>query len=261
MTSHTLTETLDALLDIHSCDSIDGALNGLQVGCADNQREIRTVAVAVDACLESIERAAAARAGMLVVHHGIFWGRQAAVVGSHRARIAGLLEHDIALYAAHLPLDIHPSLGNNIAIAEHLGLTGIEEFGAYKGKMIGYAGTLGGEGLGVDAISDQFLHDGAIGSAAAPLGVLRFGKEKCKRVAIVSGGGNMTLDEAIDKGFDLLITGDAGYASYHRASEEGINVLFAGHYNTETWGVRRIGEYLQKNHGIDAPFIDIPVGL
>ena len=253
MNTTALIAALDTILDIHSCDAIDRALNGVQVG--RHGADIDVVATAVDACIESIERAAELGAGMLFVHHGIFWGGQEPLIGSRRRRIELLLQHDIALYAAHLPLDMHATLGNNVAIAEHLGLTDIQPFGKYKGAHIGYCGTLQ-RAMQVDDIAGRLYPGGSEG-----MGILRFGESECRRVAIVSGGGNMLLDEAIHDGFDLFITGDRGYANYYRAYEEGINVIFGGHYNTEVWGVQRVGEYVRTTYNIEATFIDLPTGL
>ena len=245
---------LDALLDIHGYDTVDSALNGVQVGCDRNS--IERVITAVDASMETIERALSANADCLVVHHGIFWGGAKAITGNHRARIRALVTHDCALYAAHLPLDAHPTLGNNIAIAEQLRLTDIEPFGNYHGVDIGYCGTLTTPQT-IQQIEQTLLQ----ADSARPLGVLPFGAAACARVGIVSGGGNRALDEAIARRLDLLITGDASHTNYYDAQENNINVLFAGHYNSETWGVRRIAAHLQQEFKVTAEFIDLPTGL
>lgn len=247
--------TLDNLLDIHRYDSIDSALNGVQVGC--ERAEITRVVTAVDASIETIQRAVEQKADCLFVHHGIFWGKAGpAITGNHYRRIKALLTHDCALYAAHLPLDIHLTLGNNIAIAEQLQLTEIEPFGRHNGVAIGYCGTLA-NAQSLEEIQHALLRT----ESAEPLGVLPFGPERCRRVAIVSGGGNFALEEAIANGMDLLITGDIRYSSYYEAQENAINLLFAGHYNTETGGVRRVARHLSEELNIAAGFLDLPTGL
>lgn len=249
--------TLDNLLDIKQCNSIDSALNGIQVGC--ERAEIARVVTAVDASIETIRRAIEREADCLFVHHGIFWGSGGvgrAITGNHYTRIKTLLTHNCALYAAHLPLDIHATLGNNIAIAEQLQLADVKPFGRYEGVAIGYCGTLA-EAQSLEEIRHTLLRT----ASAEPLGVLPFGPERCRRVAVVSGGGNFALGEAIESGIDLLITGDIRYSSYYEAQENDINLLFAGHYNTETGGVRRVAQHLSRELQIHAEFLDLPTGL
>lgn len=254
MDTKRLFATLDELLVIHGFDAIDSALNGVQVGC--EKQSVELVITAVDASLETIRRATERGADCLLVHHGLFWGGMRAITGNHRSRIKELLACDCALYAAHIPLDVHPLLGNNIAIAEQLQLTDIAPFGAYHGVDIGYRGTLAAP-QSIEEIRHTLLRS----DSAEPLGVLPFGLDRCRHIGIVSGGGNFALQEAIANGIDLLITGDARYESYYEAQENAINVLFAGHYNTETGGVQRMARHLTEQIGVPAEFIDLPTGL
>lgn len=251
-------QALDTLLDIRSCDRIDSALNGVQVS-GNEQREINTVITAVDASLEMIQRAIERQADCLLVHHGILWGHEGhggGIVGHRRARIKALLTSGCALYAAHLPLDIHPTLGNNIAIAERLQLRDIKPFGDYRGTAIGYSGV-----LATPQSLEQIQQTLLVPESAQPLATLPFGPERCQRVGVVSGGGHFSLAEAIDTAADLLITGDIRYSSYYEAQESGISILCAGHYNTEIHGVRRVAEHLSKEFTVTAEFIDLPTGL
>lgn len=248
-----LNSALIDCLNIPAFEKIDSAFNGLQVDRAN--QTVQRVATAVDAAIATIERAAQWKADMLFVHHGIFWGAVRPITANHRARIKLLLDHDIALYAVHLPLDAHPQMGNNIAIVEKLRLANIVPFGMYHGAPIGYQGSLP-QTQTVDEIRATLQAE-----QTDALGTLPFGKTDCTTVAIVSGGGNFTLAEAITAHVDLLITGDAQYASYYEAQENNINVLFAGHYNTEVFGVQRVGNYLQTTHGLETQFIDLPTGL
>ncbi|MDR2471151.1 MAG: Nif3-like dinuclear metal center hexameric protein [Treponema sp.] len=240
-------------LDMEGFADADSSLNGLQ---ADNDgAEIRKIAFAVDACLESFSRCAAAGAGLLFVHHGLFWGAPLALRGPHRGRLQFLLDHNIALYAAHLPLDQHPRLGNNAALAELLGIEDPEPFGLYHGKKIGYKGKLK-RPLSVDEAARAIDYLGR-----EPLGVYPFGKELNETCAVISGGASREALEALDEGVDLYVTGEIGHSVYHPALEGRLNMIAGGHYATEIWGVRRIMEAAAVELNIDTEFIDIPTGL
>ena len=239
------------LLSIEDFSSLDNSANGLQVG--HRVKEIKKVAFAVDACLETFMRCK--DADLLVVHHGLFWGREQLLRSWHYDRIRFLMEHDIALYAIHLPLDAHHELGNNYGMAHFLGLEKLEGFGFFKGKAIGVSGSLKQE-------TELFeIQETLFGREV--IRVLPFGKRLIGSVAIVSGGGGFTVDEAIEKDIDLFITGDASHTIYHRCLEAKINVIFAGHYTTEVWGVKLLMERFLQGPGqnIKAEFIDVPTGL
>lgn len=248
-----LDEHLRDVLRIEDYARIDRSMNGLQVGRTD--REIKKVGVAVDAAQATIDRAVARGVDMLFVHHGFFWGSPIAVTGPHYSRIKTLLDADIALYAAHLPLDAHETLGNNAQMAQKLGLTDRSPFGIYKGVPIGWSGTLA-QPRTLAGVADELF-----GGTEALLGTLPMGKQENATVAIVSGGAPESAREAAALGIDLFITGDASHVIYHDCMEAGINVMFGGHYNTEVWGVRAVGEHLKQTFGIEQVFIDIPTGL
>lgn len=239
-------------------DAADSAPNGLQVGAAD--APVSRVAFAVDSGLEVLRRAADQGAELLFAHHGVFWGGQVTITGSLFRRIRTLLEHGLALYAVHLPLDAHPQLGNNAGMAAALELTDCRPFGRYHGVDIGVAGRVPAARYPDGATLDELL--------AAPFGgrercsaVLPFGAERIRTVGLVSGGGTRMVDQAIDAGLDLYVTGDASHEVYHQALEAGINVVFAGHYATETWGVRAMMEHTAAHTELDTTFIDLPTGL
>jgi dinuclear metal center YbgI/SA1388 family protein len=241
------------ILDIEGFSSLDSSLNGIQV---DNDGgEFAKIAFAVDANLETFERAAAAGAGMLFVHHGLFWGKPLRVSGSHRRRIKSLLDHNLALYAAHLPLDQHPGLGNNAALAELLGIENPEPFGLYHGKKIGYKGKLK-EPLTIEAAVKRISF-----KDRPPLGVYPFGKQESRTCAVISGGGAGEALQAIDEEIDLYVTGEASHTVYHEALESGLNMIAGGHYSTEVWGVRRMMERCASQLDVDVEFIDVPTGL
>jgi dinuclear metal center YbgI/SA1388 family protein len=242
-----------SVLDLGGFEAADSSLNGIQV---DNDGgDIPKICFAVDASMETFRRAAAAGAGMLFVHHGLFWGRPLALKGAHRERLQFLLDHNIALYAVHLPLDQHPSLGNNAALAELLGIEESEPFGLYHGKHIGYKGRLA-KPLSIDEAVIRITVMGR-----PPVGVYPFGKAESETCAVVSGGGSDLSFEAIDTGVDLYVTGEASHSVYNYALEAGLNLIAGGHYSTEVWGVRRVMEAAAAELNIDAEFIDVPTGL
>ncbi|MEW6443557.1 MAG: Nif3-like dinuclear metal center hexameric protein [bacterium] len=225
----------------------DASVNGLQV---ENSGSADRIALAVDACLESIEQASRQRCNLLLVHHGILWSDPAPVCGVLYGRIRALLEADIALYAAHLPLDAHPEVGNNAEIARLLGLSGTEPFGTYGPRAIGVQGRLAAPAsLGqIMAVVSRKI--------GVPKTLLRFGPHRVSRVGIVSGSASdlSFLEEANRVGLDLFLTGEAKEAAYDAARELGLNVLFAGHYRTETFGVKALGRHLQKKFKLPVHF-------
>ena len=244
---------LQTLLSIDEMKAIDNSLNGIQVEREDS--EIKRVCCAVDACMETFRRAVALQADMVLVHHGIFWGSEQALRGEHYRRIHYLMANNLALYAVHLPLDCHPELGNNAGMAAELQLQNLVSFGSYRGKEIGCRGMLA-EPRSITAIAEQLF-----GGVSETLAILPFGDEQVESVGIISGGATRELQQAIDAGLDLYITGDAAHTVYHLAQEAGINVMFGGHYLTETWGVRLLGRYMKQQWGLETEFIDVPSGL
>ena len=242
-----------SLLDIEGFKDADSSLNGIQV---DNDgSELGKIAFAVDACMETFKRAANAGAGLLFVHHGLFWGKPLRVEGSHRERLKFLLDNNLALYAVHLPLDQHPALGNNAILAEMLGIKEPEPFGAYHGRKIGYKGILSTP-LTVDEAVKKISY-----MERPPNGVFPFGKKKNLSCALISGGAAAQAFDAIEEDIDLYISGESNHSVYHAAMENQINIIAGGHYSTEVWGVRRVMEECVNQLGIDCEFIDVPTGL
>ncbi|MDR2468359.1 MAG: Nif3-like dinuclear metal center hexameric protein, partial [Spirochaetaceae bacterium] len=222
------------LLKIEDWASCDSALNGLQV---DNSGvPVCKIAFAVDASLETFERANAIGAGMLFVHHGLYWGHQIALTGNFRRRIKYLFDHDIALYAAHLPLDQHPELGNNAVLAEKLGMTALEPFGVYHGRTIGYKGTLTAP-LTLDQAGERIAY-----KSRPAVALLPFGKNINTTCAVVSGGAAKEVEQALAEGVDLYITGESAHSIYHTVMEGKLNMLCGGHYATEVWGPQKLAE-------------------
>lgn len=223
----------------------DASLNGLQV---EGPSTITRVGFAVDASLESFEKAKENHCELLIVHHGIFWKNKEALTGLLYHRVKSLVTHNLGLYAVHLPLDKHPIVGNNAQLAKAFGLRDIHDVGS-----ISVAGT-------TEKSIEEFI--GIIKTTLhTKVSALPFGPQQVSKVAICSGSGVSQLHEAIAAGCDTFVTGDAAHIAAHPAKEAGINVIFAGHYATETLGLKALASELKQRFGVDVGFIDIPTGL
>jgi len=241
------------LLEIDALAKADKSLNGVQVGRSEGQIEL--AAFAVDACAETIRRAAAAGAQILFVHHGLFWGDAVPLSGPLLERLRLLLEADIALYACHLPLDRHPEVGNNAVLARMLGLKEIRPFGPYHGVDIGFAGVLDPP-IALDEALRRVLPDGS-----RPLSLLPGARSEIRSAAVVSGGAAPNALDAVREGIELFVTGESSHEVYHAMIEAGVAFLAAGHYATETWGVKAVAERLGRETGLRTLFLDVPTGL
>jgi dinuclear metal center YbgI/SA1388 family protein len=251
-------DRLDDRLDTAAYADVDASANGLQVGPED--AEVERVAFAVDAAQATIEAAAEADADALVVHHGLSWGGIERVTGRVHDRIAALVEHDVALYVSHLPLDGHQELGNAAGVADAIGLAEREPFGEMGPVTIGTIGETR-DPRSADAIRETLDgFEGQPDGEAAPTEVLDFGPEAIERVAVVTGSGVDWLDEAVAAGADALITGEGKQQAYHDAREAGITVFLAGHYATETFGVRAL-QSLTEDWGVETTYLSHPTGL
>ncbi|MFW6344554.1 MAG: Nif3-like dinuclear metal center hexameric protein [Sediminispirochaetaceae bacterium] len=242
-----------SIMAIDEMGGTDMSMNGLQVGKFSAQ--VRKAAFAVDACMETFRRAAEAGADVLCVHHGLFWGKPLAVTEEHYERLRFLMEHGLALYASHLPLDMQPDFGNNAGIARQIGLENISPFGDYHGISIGLKGELP-KPLSLDAVLE-----GLGLSRNSALGVLPFGPDTVKRVAVISGGADKEVGQAIEEKMDLFITGELSHQVYHTCQEGKIHLIAGGHYTTETYGPSLLAEKCAADTGIETEFIDVPTGL
>jgi len=245
-----LVSYLDAYLEVASFEGIDRSLNSLVVG--PSEREVHTVAFAVDACQATFEKAMEEHADLLVVHHGLFWGNPIAVCGPHYTRLKTLIEGNLDLYAAHLPLDAHSEVGNNIVMAHKLGLQDIQGFAPYKGRLLGFKGTLG-EGRSADWIASCLGFENPL--------ILPFGNELIHRVGIVSGGAGSDVLAALSDGLDCFVTGEFEHQHYHDAAEGGITVIAGGHYTTETFGLLALMQHVRDTFGLTVVFVANPTGL
>lgn len=242
-----------SILHLDEFARIDASRNGLQVDRREG--EIRRVAFAVDAAAQVFEEAAQWGADLLFVHHGLFWGKETCLTGPRYRQIRLLMNHDIALYAVHLPLDAHLSVGNNAVMADVLGLQDVEPFGLVKNIPIGVAGAFP-RPWDIQEVSRCLF-----GTRFTPLAVLPFGPGEIRTVGIISGGAPHEVDQAIEQGLDLYITGDANHVVYHRCREARINAIFGGHYATEIWGVQRMAERVAADTSLETTFLDIPTGM
>ncbi len=234
--------------ELKTGDFDDGSINGLQV---EGNAEVWKVGLAVDACAASFRAAAKAKCDLLMVHHGMIWGGGIrAVTGVAKRRLAILLKNDISLYASHLPLDAHPRLGNNAGLARMLGLTKRKPFCIYHGREIGLAGTLA-KPLTAKALAER------VGKAlSASARVIGDAKKRLKRIGVVSGGGAMAVTEAAELGLDALVTGEGTHSKEVEARETGVAIIYAGHYETETLGVKALGSAVAKRFGVKCEFLD-----
>jgi dinuclear metal center YbgI/SA1388 family protein len=246
-----LVEFLDDYLEVSRVPDYPGAWNGLQVAC---RSPIESVCVATDACQATIDQAAGEGAQLLIVHHGLFWGEPLPVTGRSYRRLKSLMEADMALYSSHLPLDVHPEVGNNVLLARQLGLDTEGTFGRWSDL----------EGLGVWAATDLPLRD-FVARVEAACGVepklIPGGPEHVRRVGIATGSAGSLIEQAHEEGLDTFVTGEGSHHTYHEATEIGLNVVYAGHYATETAGVRALGGLLSDRYGLDCRFVDHPTGM
>jgi dinuclear metal center YbgI/SA1388 family protein len=230
----------------------DSSCNGLQV---QGQDVITTIGLAVDACMASYKKAVKNKCQMLIVHHGLIWDSLTTISGPTYQHIKYLIDNNLNLFASHLPLDAHPIVGNNIQLAKLLKLRSIRLFGAYHGTDIGYAGKL------PSPVSIERLKDRVNTLLDTQSSYLPFGKKSISTVGIVSGGGSSCLPEAIRDGIDCVITGESAHWNHHAALEAGINVLYGGHYQTETLGVKALGKVIEKKFRVKTIFLDEPTNI
>ena len=242
---------LDDFLDVAGIEDYPFARNGLQV---DGRRAVVRIGAATDACQATIDLAAGAGCGILLVHHGLFWGGLRPFVGPAYERCRRLVESGMGLYSAHLPLDAHPRIGNNVLLAAELRLGDIEPFGSFKGNDgIGVIGA-------VDASRGELAARAEAACGRAPV-VIPGGPKRVSRLAIVTGGAGSMIEAAAMAGADTFLTGEGNHHTYHEAMELGINVIYAGHYGTETLGIRALAARAAEHFDVEHTFFDVPTGL
>lgn len=262
---------LDDYLRIREVPDSSGAVNGLQV---ENAGRVDRIVAAVDASqatINGVVRALDREAGdvgfsgdhdhgspLLLVHHGLFWDGNIPVTGRRYRRLRTLLAHDIALYSAHIPLDLHPEVGNNAVLARLLGIEVQGTFGHHRGVDIGVWGTAPGALRTREALGQRV---GEVLGLAHPPRLIPGGPAEVARIGIITGGAGTSVHEAHAAGLDTFITGEGPHHTYFDAMEFGVNVLYAGHYATETVGVRALAEQLGARFGLPWSFHDHPTGM
>lgn len=229
----------------------DESVNGLQI---EGKEEVYKIVTGVSASLELFQKGVQNNADMIIVHHGLLWlgNPVSAIKGLFKERLKYLFDHNITLLAYHLPLDMNPDLGNNIILAKEIGLENLEAFGEYKGIKIGFKGVFS-KPLHIEEVLNKIKN--IVGSS---LLTFLYGPKEVKKVGIVSGGASGEIKDAINEKLDLFITGEASEYVMYLAKEGKIHFVSAGHYYTEKFGIKALGEKVSKQFNIPVEFIDIP---
>ena len=247
---HKIVDYCDRLLRTRQIEDYERANNGLQV---ENRGRVTRIAATVDASLATARLAVEAGADLLLVHHGLFWGRSHPWTGKRYALLRLLLEKDLAVYSSHLPLDAHPKLGNNARLAAALGLKQLKPFFFDHGQYLGFQAR---QRVGRSELARRLER----ATGEKPL-VIPAGPEVCRRIGVVTGGGGSDLAKAAAEGVDTFVTGEGPHWTYSLAEELEVNVLYGGHYATETFGVKALAEHLAARFKIPWTFIHHPTGL
>jgi dinuclear metal center YbgI/SA1388 family protein len=252
----TIAAHLDALLRVREIPDYAPALNGVQV---EHLGPVTKIAAAVDTSARTIHGAVNAGANMLLVHHGLFWGGLQPLTGQHYSRVRLLLDHDVALYSAHLPLDTHPTFGNSLLLAREIGLQVGAGFARHETIDCGVRGT--SDLATVELVSRLNVFANSHGGSAIASAITN--GRRTRHWAICSGAGVTvdTLREAVELGIDTLISGEGPHWSAVDAEERGLVIIYAGHYATETLGVRALAEHLSTTFSVPWAFVAAPTGL
>lgn len=245
-----VTAWLDSYLKLREIPDYDGAVNGLQV---ENSGIVSRVVAAVDASLESITAAARTPGSLLVVHHGLFWDGNQPVTARRYRRLKAAFAGDVAVYSAHLPLDVHPEVGNNHLLARLIGLAVTGPFGRYKELDVGLHGILEKD--------REMLTRELSERLGAPARLIPGGPVRTKRVALITGGAGSSVVEAAALGCDTYITGEGAHHTWFDAMEGGVNLIYAGHWASETLGVKALAEKVATQFGVPWEFHAQPTGL
>jgi dinuclear metal center YbgI/SA1388 family protein len=250
---------LDGYLRIRDVPDDANAVNGLQV---ENSGVVSHIIAAVDASqttIDGLTKSPSTGAPLLLVHHGLLWDGNQPVIGRRYRHLRALLQQDAAVYSAHIPLDLHPDVGNNAILARRLGLTDRVPFGNHKGVAIGFAGRppeCATTRLGLSHLLAQTL-----GISVSAVRVIPGGPEAITRVGVITGGAGTAIAQAHAAGCDAFVTGEGAAHTYFDAMEIGLNVFFAGHYATETVGVQALAAHLGDRFSIPWAFHDHPTGM
>jgi dinuclear metal center YbgI/SA1388 family protein len=240
----------DEYLHIREIGDWENALNGLQI---ENSGRVTKIGAAVDASPRALQEAARKHVDLLLVHHGLFWAGLKPVTGALRRKLKLAFEKDIALYSAHLPLDLHRKVGNNAQLAAVLGLRSTSPFFEEKGQLIGSKARV--------SISREELVRHLESSLGGEIAAFKFGPKKTRTIGIVTGGAGGEIYRVVEDNIDTFITGEAPHWAAIAAEELGVNLLLGGHYATETFGVKALAAHLSKRFKLPWEFLDLPTGL
>jgi dinuclear metal center YbgI/SA1388 family protein len=225
---------------------------GLQI---EGRGEVERIVGAVDSHQPVVEAALAAGGDLLLVHHGIFWGAPRLLSGSYGKLVRTFIQNDLNLYAAHLALDAHPEVGNNAELARRLGLTVVDWWASVNGVKLGVIGK-SDEDISFADLVARFAR-----TVGEPKLVQANGPSTVGAVGILSGFGARDIEAAAALGCNTVVTGETSHANYYDAFNLGVNVLYGGHYTSETVGVQALGAHLAQRFGLDFTFVDLPTGL
>lgn len=246
----------DEFLETETTPDYPTAVNGLQL---ENRSDITGIAAAVDFSTRAINGAIAANANLLIVHHGMFWDGPGPIRGPSYRRLRLLIENDIAVYSSHLPLDRHPTLGNNVLLAKELGLNPNGNFAEFEGIFIGARGQSEIKTASLVERARKFAKNYESEVRTTPIEKNR----ETRQWAICTGAGASveTLKEARKLGIDTLIVGEGPHWTAVYAEENELAIIYAGHYATETLGVRALADHLGEKYGISSSFLSAPTGM
>ena len=240
----------DRILRTDKINDYEGAVNGLQ---AENRGEVTRIAAAVDATLSTIKLAIASRADLLLVHHGLFWNARHPWTGKTYEMLRLLIGSNLAVYSSHLPLDMHRKLGNNARLCAALGLKNSQPFFFEKNQHLGL--------ITRTRLPLQEVRRRLKAAVGAEPTVIPGGPSMCRRIGVVTGGAGSEVTRAADEGVDTFITGEGPHWTYALAEELGVNLLYGGHYATETLGVKALAQELSERFDLPWSFVDYPTGL
>lgn len=245
-----IVEYLDRYLRVREIGDWENALNGLQI---ENSGRVTRIGAAVDASTRTLRGAAKRNVDLLLVHHGLFWRGLQPVSGALHRQLKLAFENDLALYSAHLPLDLHPEIGNNVQLAKSLRLRSITRFFEEKGQLIGLKAHA--------SVSRDELLRRLEKSLGGKVKAFKFGPQRTETIGIVTGGAGSEIYRTAEEGIDTFITGEAPHWAAVAAEELKMNLFLGGHYATETFGVKALAAHLSKRFRVPFEFIDCPTGL
>ncbi|MFK5922033.1 MAG: Nif3-like dinuclear metal center hexameric protein [Verrucomicrobiota bacterium] len=246
----TICAYLEKHLKLNEVPDYPNALNGLQL---ENAGQVKKIVAAVDACLPVVREAVEQKADLLLVHHGMFWQGAQKIEGSQYEKLKLAMDNGLAIYSAHIPLDVHPVSGNNVLLAKAIGLKNLKPFFEWKGIQLGLRSAT--------QINRELLLERVKKAVGGEAHLCPGGAQQTRQIGVITGGAGSEIYAAAATGIDTFITGEGPHWSYTSAEELGINVIYGGHYATETFGVKALAKHLAAKYRISWSFVDHPTGL